>query len=214
VLIEVDSYWLPDTSVYRHGHVKTTVAAIALDSDARRLGYFHNTGYHVLTGEDFDGVFRRQRLPDTLFPYVEFVKRDGPALSGTALRKRSRQLLGEHLTRRPKANPASAWKAALPLHFERLAARDMEFFHAWAFNLPRQLGANFEMLATYLNWLDARSFAEAAAAARRIAEQTKAVQFQIARMANRRKFDVKGVALEPIEADYDRVFTTLLAGTA
>jgi hypothetical protein len=44
VLIEVDSHWLPDAGpTYRKGHVKTTVAAIALDPANRRFGYFHNT---------------------------------------------------------------------------------------------------------------------------------------------------------------------------
>src|SRR6185503_9695551 len=47
VLIEVDSHWLPDAGPsYRKEHVKTTVAAIALDRAGKRLGYFHNTGYY------------------------------------------------------------------------------------------------------------------------------------------------------------------------
>ena len=66
----------------------------------------------------------------------------------------------------------AAWRAAMPAHLERLAARDMEYFHLYAFNLPRQLGANFEMLGTYLDWLGAHGqagLAEIASAARRIA---------------------------------------------
>src|SRR3954469_4497093 len=81
VLVEMDSFYLPDTrgTAYRHEHVKTTVGIAHLDCGARELGYFHNAGYYRLSGEDFDGVFRRlpalKNNPELLFPYVEFVKR-------------------------------------------------------------------------------------------------------------------------------------------
>jgi hypothetical protein len=214
VLIEVDSYWLPDTGpVYRRGHVKTSVAAVALDPAARRLGYFHNTGYHVVAGDDYDGFFKSPSA-EGMFPYVEFVKRGAGALGGKALVAASLDLLRAHLEHRPTTNPVTAWRMALPEHFERLAARDMEYFHLYAFNVLRQLGANFEMLGTYLQWLGANGqsgLAEAAAACRRIAEAAKAVQFQLARMANRRKFDANGLQLTPIEADYDLIFAALVA---
>jgi hypothetical protein len=212
VLIEVDSHWLPDAGpAYRKTHVKTTVAAIALDRINRRFGYFHNTGYHELSGEDYDGLFRRPPAPDYLFPYVEFVKRDSAALTGDALRHGSIDLLYAHLRRRPRSNPIAAWRAALPQHLETLAARDMDYFHLYAFNVPRQLGANFEMLGTYLDWLAEPALADAAAAARRVAEGVKAVQFQLARMANRRRFDPAKLVLDSIESDYDRIMTALVA---
>jgi hypothetical protein len=88
----------------------------------------------------------------------------------------------------------------------------MDYFHLYAFNMPRQLGANFEMLATYLLWLGAHGvtgIADAAAASRRIAEAAKAVQFQLARMVHRRKFDAEAVNLQPLEDDYDAVFAAL-----
>ncbi len=205
VLIEVDSHWLPDAGpAYRREHVKTTVAVVALDRARRRLGYFHNTGYHELAGRDYEELFRKP-TGDRLFPYVEFVKRDGVALVGTALRQRSLELLRAHLWRRPKGNPIAAWRAALPGHLDTLAARDMDYFHLYAFNLPRQLGANFEMLGTYLDWLGEPALSAPAAAARRIAEGAKAIQFQLARMANRRRFEIGKLVLDPIEADYDRI---------
>lgn len=215
VLIEVDSYWLPDTTTtYRQRNAKTTLAAVALDPAGRRLGYFHNVGYHVLSGEDYDGLFRQPMAPGTLFPYVEFVKPCASALAGGALVSASVDLLRRHLKRRPPTNPVTAWRAALPRHFEVLAARDMDYFHLYAFNLPRQLGANFEMLGAYLEWLDANGqtgLADAAAAGRRIAEAAKAVQFQLARMAHRGKFDENAVKLGPIETDYELMLTTLVA---
>ncbi len=210
VLIEVDSHWLPDASpAYRKTHVKTTVAAIAMDRANRRFGYFHNAGYYELSGEDYDGLFRKQPAPDYLFPYVEFVKRDGVALTGPGLQQCSIDLLRGHLRHRPKSNPVAAWRAALPRHLETLAARDMDYFHLYAFNVSRQLGANFEMLGSYLDWLKEPALADAAAAARRIAEGAKAVQFQLARMANRCKFDAGALQLAPLEADYDQVVSVL-----
>lgn len=214
VLIEVDSHWLPDAGpTYRKGHVKTTVAAIAIDPADRRFGYFHNTGYHVLTGEDYDGLFRKHAAPDALFPYVEFVKPGGRALRGAALVSRSLELLRDHLGHRPASNPIAARRAAMPAHLERLAARDMDYFHLYAFNLPRQLGANFEMLGTYVDWLGAHGqsgLGDVAAAARRIAEAAKAVQFQLARMVSRRKFDVSAIQFASIEADYELALSALV----
>jgi hypothetical protein len=213
VLVEVDSHWLPDAGpTYRKGHAKSTIAVVKLDPAARKLGYFHNTAYHELSDEDYDGLFHRPPA-ENMFPYCEFVKGDGEALAGMALVNRSLDLLRGHLRHVPAANPVKAWRAALPQHLERLAARDMEYFHLYAFNLPRQLGANFEMLASYLAWLGTNGqsgLTEAAAAARRIAESTKAVQFQLARMVNRKKFDIGVVQTGPVEADYDVVLTTLV----
>jgi hypothetical protein len=213
VLVEVDSHWLPDAGpTYRKDHAKSTIAVVKLDPAARKLGYFHNTAYHELSGEDYDGLFRRPPA-ENMFPYCEFVKRDGEALAGKALVDRSLDLLRRHLRQVPAANPVKAWRAVLPAHLERLAARDMAYFHLYAFNLPRQLGANFEMLASYLAWLGANGqtgLGEAAAAARRISEASKAVQFQFARMVNRKKFDMGAVQTAPIEADYDVVLTTLV----
>ncbi len=206
VLIEVDSHWLPDAATYRQGHVKTTVAAVAIDIAARTFGYFHNTGYHVLKGADYEGLFAAPKA-EGMFPYCEFVKRDGKALTGEALKQGSLALLRNHLKHRAKSNPIAQWHAALPQHIERLAARDMAYFHLYAFNLPRQLGANFEMLGTYLDWLGGN--AESAAAARRIAEGAKAIQFQLARMANRRRFDAGTLQLAPLEADYDLILSAL-----
>lgn len=215
LLIEVDSYWLPDAApAYRRQNVKTTLAAVALDPAARRFGYFHNAGYHVLGGEDYDGLFRQRMAPGALFPYVEFVKRGASALAGEALVSASVDLLRRHLNHRPGSNPVTAWRMALPRHLEALAARDMDYFHLYAFNLPRQLGANFEMLGMYLEWLDANGrtgLSAAAAAGRRIAEAAKAAQFQLARMAHRRKFDQNAVELGLIEADYEFILKMLVA---
>lgn len=60
VLVELDSFYLPDTagSAYKLAHVKSTVAATMIDVEAQRLGYFHGQGYYELHGDDFVNVFR------------------------------------------------------------------------------------------------------------------------------------------------------------
>lgn len=210
VLVEVDAFWLPDAGeAYRKAHVKTSVAVIALDPERKRFGYFHGTGYHELSDEDYEGLFRQ---PAVLFPYAEFVKSDGMAQDGPQLLDASVDLLRGHLKRRPRRNPIEAWRSALPSHVARLAARDMAYFHLYAFNVPRQLGANFELLGAGLHWLGANGIdglADAAAAGRRIAEAAKTVQFQLARMVHRRKFDADAVELRAPAEDYDSLFTAL-----
>ena len=59
VLVELDSFYLPDTvgTAYKLAHVKSTVAVNEIDLAGQRLGYFHNQGYHVLTGQDFSDIF-------------------------------------------------------------------------------------------------------------------------------------------------------------
>lgn len=210
VLVEVDAFWLPDAGdAYRKAHMKTSIAVIALHPQERRLGYFHGTGYYELVGVDYDGLFRE---PALLFPYAEFVKRDGKALDGGALVDGSIALLRSHLDHRPRSHPIRQWQAALPAQMEMLGLRDMDYLHLYAFNGPRQLGANFEMLATYLDWLTTRGvggLGEAAEAGRRLAEGAKAIQFQLARMVHRRKLDARAIDLEPLAAHYDTVFDTL-----
>ncbi len=48
-----DAFWLPDTAAtdYRNKHTKTTIVLESIDVAARRLGYFHNSGYFTLQGE-------------------------------------------------------------------------------------------------------------------------------------------------------------------
>src|SRR5262249_7204573 len=87
VLVEMDSYYLPDTAgtAYRRTHVKSTVGVTEIDRETHTLGYFHGQSFHRLSGDDFlDGLRAREpRDPTRLAPYVEFVKireaNDAPA---------------------------------------------------------------------------------------------------------------------------------------
>ena len=156
VLLEVDGFYLPDNRAtsYRREHTKTTIGIDVMMPEAQSVGYYHNEGYHVATGEDYAGLFRR--LPaladdvNLLFPYAEVARRRFPALEGTMLVRASLALLRKHLARRPRQNPITAFRTAFPAHQEALMAGGEQTFHPYAFSVLRQLGANFELLARSL----------------------------------------------------------------
>jgi hypothetical protein len=209
-LVEVDSYFLPDTRglSYHLGHGKTSVAFNRLDRAARRAEYFHGPGYHVLEGDDFDGVFKGYGDETTPFlPYTEIVK--FPAQIAQPSRAAVRDILVRHLARRPTLNPIRVFQAGLAAQAEAVAARDPGFFHLFAFNTLRQFGANFELLAGHIAWLEGHDSAPGVAAARQIAETGKSAQFQLARACARKKFDALPAALDPAVEAYDAVMAAL-----
>lgn len=208
VLVEVDGFHLPDTRGTSYGvtHVKTTVGITRLDPAGRRMEYFHNAGFFALDGADYDGVFAQAAGP--LFPYVEFVKPGGPALAGGALVAASLERLRHHLARRPDRNPVAAYRAAFPRHMDALASRPMAYFHLNAFNVLRQLGANFELLGTHVRWLDGP--AEAVEACTAIAEGAKAMQFQLARAVARKKAVDNAETFDRLERAYDTALGALV----
>lgn len=197
VLVELDSFYLPDTAgtAYRLTHAKTTVGVNEIDPASKRMGYFHNAGYFVVQGEDFEKLFDIGALP----PYVEFMKRRGGALAGDALVQASVGLLEEHLERVPESNPFTAFRSRFEQDLAWLLQAPIERFHAYSFATLRQYGACFELAETYLRWLAANGVDgvdEPAAALHDIAETAKAFQFQLARsMARKKPLD-----LAPIDA--------------
>jgi hypothetical protein len=220
VLAEVDAFYLPDTRAtsYRITHTKTTVGIDYLDPRARRLGYFHNTGYYVLDGEDYEGLFRRR--PDLagnaelLFPYVEFAKRVREPLTGTALAEASADLLVEHLAQRPARNPVTQWRAAFPEHMQTILERGEAFFHLYTFNVMRQLGSNFEFLAKYLSWMREQGFdipEGMSVAAQKLASESMVMQFRLARASMRGRADMCDDCFDILEASYAKVVEPLAA---
>lgn len=197
VIVEVDSFHLPDTRGVSYGveHVKTSVAVNGIDVANRRLGYFHNRGYHQLEGRDYDGLFRCGALADAriLAPYVEMVKLhrlrrpDAGALARIAIAQARK-----HLSRRPGQNPLRAFASSFARDVEWLGKEPMASFHGYSFATLRQLGANFECAAAFARWLaplagldldaPARAFQDIAAAA-------KAMQFRLARVPAGKKYD-------------------------
>ncbi len=203
-LVEVDSFFLPDTqgTSYREGHGKTTIAVNRLDFDNRAMDYFHGLGLHRLEGDDFDGIFQRgdHAREFAFLPYTEFAKFPDRQANVDALPQAALALLARHLARRPDRNPVTRFAEILPAQVEAMAARGFDFFHLYAFNTLRQLGANFELFSSHLNWLSASGageFRKEELAAKCISECCKVVQFQLARALARQKFDKLGPALEP-----------------
>ncbi len=220
VLAEVDGYYLPNTRAtsYRREHPKTSVGIDFIDPVARRLGYFHNTGYHLLEDDDYDGIFRKlphlRDQPNLLYPYVEFVKQVRPPLEGNALAQTSAELLCAHLGRRPPHNPIALWRAAFPAQLDELLSRGEGYFHLYSFNLMRQLGANFEFLSKYLLWLNERGFnmpAEIIAGAQTIASEAMVMQFRLVRAMARKRPDTCSDCFDTLEAAYDRTLPPLVA---
>ncbi|MBA3020545.1 DUF1839 family protein [Propionicimonas sp.] len=213
-LVEMDSFHLPDTAgiTYRTEHGKTTVGINRLDSAAKTMEYFHNAGYFALSGADYEGVFQHAIEPGLRWiPYTEFAKFPATVADAEAQRTEARRLLAHHLRRRPSVNPLATFAAQFGTQVEQVAERGMDFFHLYAFNTVRQFGANFELLATHLNWLDAEEYAAEAAAAKQICDNAKTTQFMLARAVARRRFDALTTALDPSVAAWEAIITGLSA---
>lgn len=216
VLIELDSFYMPDTRgvSYRASHGKTTIAVNRLDRAGRQLDYFHNDGLHRAEGEDFDGLFRLlpgQMREDTLFPYAEMVRLPKRLPAEAELRATALRLLARHVARRPDANPVAAFRNVATAQAAALAERPGEAFHLYAFNTLRQLGANFELLASHLDWLGAsvEGLGEARDAALRIAEGAKVAQFHLARAMKQKRFERFDTSLAGLVAEHDLVSEAL-----
>ncbi|MCB1506052.1 MAG: DUF1839 family protein [Hyphomicrobiaceae bacterium] len=218
-LVEVDGFYLPDTKgvSYRTEHTKTTIAVNSIDPATRFLGYFHNAGYFALSGDDFDGLFGRlpdqMAVADRLLPYTEFVKL-APVTHDAALPKIALRLLEHHLGNRPRANPIRAYKANFGAHAERLMTSAPEFFHKYTFNVLRQLGANHELLSSYLIWLRSHGINgldRAIAKTQELSGTAKAMQFQLARSVARRSFANYDATLDRMADAYDLAFGDLVA---
>jgi hypothetical protein len=190
--VEVDSWWLPDTSgtAYRTEHVKTTIVPTRVDRAARTMNYLHNAGLFELDADDFDGVFGlTEQSAVVLPPYIEQVRLHPDQVEQGALVN----LVREHLRRRPQGNPATRLVEGVERAVDWLPARGMEQFHLWAFATLRQCGATAELIADLAEQLD-ESFPGAGTAAvhfREVAANAKSVQFKMARAARGRAVDVR-----------------------
>lgn len=218
-LVEVDSFYLPDTQGVSYGkeHVKTLIGINRIDIAERALEYFHGEGYFRLAAADFDGVFGLDQTPSKpggssrLPPYVEFAKL-GKAppqdLAGLAVDR-----LRHHMARRPGMNPFVAFREALPHQLKGLTKRSSTDFHKYAFNTSRQFGANFHLLSDHLDWIAVHTGVRAARAilaADAISETAKMLQFQMARAAARRDAaSLETGRLEVLVEAYETLFEDL-----
>lgn len=212
--VETDGYWLPDTAgtSYHHTHTKTTIVPNRLDRDAERLEYFHNGGYHVVSGDDFRRLFDSTGSSESWWiPYVEQVRLplDGITLNEDALGK----IVRRHIAARPSGNPVEALAERVLHDTTWLAGADQDAFHLWAFASLRQCGATAELAADVCELIDGRGFygaAEAAPAFRAVATAAKSVQFGAARLARGRSFDPEPMLVTMIGA-WEQAMITVAA---
>ena len=203
--VEVDSWWLPDTAGtdYREAHSKTTIAINDVDTEARRLGYFHNAGYFSLEGEDFVKIFWLDSKAPVLPPYAELIRVDRAVVRDVAsLRALSCQLLAEQLNWRPADNPVERFRARFATDLPALQQAGLPQYYKWAFAGLRQLGAASELAAEYLRWqwTDAAP-ANAIEAFEHIATLAKTLTLKSARAVN------SGRVLDASES-FDEMATT------
>ena len=210
LIVELDSYYLPDTAAtsYRSEHVKSSVVAEAIDLGSERLRYFHATALHELEGEDYRGVFRLGRAfsEDVLPPYTELVRFDaGPRLQGEELREAAHELLRRHLAHRPASNPFTRFGAQLERDLPRLLDGDADDYHAYAFATVRMAGSAFEVAGSHVQWLFGERGTRSREALARIVEGCKALSFRLAR---RREFDPEP-AVSALAAAWDEALAEL-----
>ncbi|OJA28072.1 hypothetical protein BGV47_27605 [Burkholderia ubonensis] len=207
MIVEVDAWFLPDTlgSSYRTYHAKTTIGIDAIDRAHRQLGYFHNTGYYVAEGLDYDGLVGGS-VPMILPPYVECAKRRFTPLEERALCDASLAALSHQLKRMPTVNPVSAFRRQFRIDARQLAGAPRERFHAYSFNSVRQLGANFGLFGHYARWLQASGcagpFSEIRTACDRIASEAMVLEFRLARACANGKVEQGDSSLDAIESAY------------
>ncbi len=195
VLVEVDAFHLPDTAgvSYRSAHQKTTIGIVGLDEEQRRLDYYHNAGRYELSGDELEALLSSRVLGADLPPFAELVDvSSAVATRGDVLRERSRMIAARRLANTGKTNPFCAWAERAALDTAHLRARDLEFFHSWAFASVRQAGAMAEQLAIWCEWVDTGTeIAAAAESLRTIARTLKTQQFRLARLARGGTVDLR-----------------------
>ncbi len=113
--------------------------------------------------------------------------------------------------RAPPSNPVKAFAGVIEDGARALGAREPIFFHKYAFNTLRQLGANFELLADHLDWLGAGD-GEATRACRAISSGAKSFQFQLARAVTRRKIEGLSGMLDGLAQSWDDALGALRSG--
>lgn len=195
VFTEADAFWMPDTAGtdYRRQHTKSTIVINAIDRDAQKLGYFHNAGYYELKGEDFVHLFRVGYPHDPAFLplFAEYARVDRiHRLPIGELTAASIEVLKSHLVRLPDRNPIRRFAQHFPGDVVWLQNEGLPLYHGYAFATLRQLGANFELAAIYVEWLTANGqdgLSDAQAAFAEISAGAKAMVLKTARAVHAKR---------------------------
>jgi hypothetical protein len=189
---EADAFWLPDTAGtdYQRQHTKTTIVIQDFDAEKRRLGYFHNAGYHALEGEDFNQLFRVGFPADPTFMplFAELVRVDRVVRRpDDDLRAMAKTLLRKHLARRPASDPVVRFGQRFAADLPWITGEGLAFYHAWAFATVRQLGAAAELAQLHVEWLGDAALAPAAASFATVSQAAKAFILKAARAVNAKR---------------------------
>jgi hypothetical protein len=215
---EADAYWLPDVSGtdYRTNHVKSTIVLVDVDTEAKRLRYFHNASLWELEGEDFDRIFEPP-YPGLPF-FAELVRVDRLVRRTPAeLALLSRTYLRRHLDRRPDDNPMERFRTRFERELSTLQDKGLAHYHAWAFATLRQLGSACELMATYVRWLaendatlaDPAALIPAAEAYERISAGAKTFILKAARAVNAKRALDAGATFDEWSAAWTTAAKTL-----
>lgn len=217
-IMEVDGFCLPDTrsTSYQMTHTKTTIGIDEIDPRNRQAHYFHNGGHYMIEGADYEVAMCHRLAPDALAdwlpPYVEVASRRFPALSDHDLATEAVATLRRHLRRAPNVNPIERYAEVFPSHVDQLIAASTDFFHLYAFNTVRQVGANFELLGVFLRWLERRGqhgLESVAARCDEFSATAKVLQFRLARVSARRRADDCAEHLDTLQRSYEQIMSSL-----
>jgi hypothetical protein len=221
VYVDVDAYYLPDTAgiTYHIDHQKTTIAVQLLDRGSRRIGYFHNSGYAELLGDDFDAVLHfgdhQNALSVAMPPFTALVRFDGIRLDPMRLVDQAIQRLKVHLERRPSDNPVCRLSKRITEDLPRIASEGMSSFHRYAFGSCRHLGANGQLAAAFVDWLvendpssDRAALRKASEHYRGVSSGAKTAEFVLARAAAGRAVDLRAV-MAPMEAAWEEAIAVV-----
>lgn len=221
VVLEVDSYYLPDTRgvSYRLQHTKSSIVPTEIDPERGTMTYFHNEGLHRLDGEDFEmtlGPGAAQGLVPK--PYVELIRLDRvgpPALEAIW------SVFRQHVVRIAAGNPMDELIAYIRGQLPSLSGRELEYFHDFGFATTRQAGLTAMLSAAYCRSLaqlplpdggvpgdgsgagPSRALEAAAECFEEASASAKKLQFQLARVAGGRSPDL-GPVMEALSAQWAR----------
>jgi hypothetical protein len=187
VISEADAFYLPDTAGtdYRQAHRKTTIGIAAIDLEAQRLGYFHNTAFYWLEGDDFMGALQAHvSMPlYSEFARLDRLKRHSPG----ALRALALTQARAHLQRRPAENPLARFAKRFTDDLRWLTQGDLATWHTYAFVTLRQVGACAEIASVFLRWLELEAATTAATQYEIISTTAKTLILKGARAVNGRR---------------------------
>ena len=218
-MVEVDAFYLPDTRgvSYRTAHSKSSIGINALDPDRRRMEYFHNRGFFVLEGEDFDALFperdgRLAGLP--LFPYSEFMKFDRSAAATDAV-ETALELLAQSSRTATAAQSAPRLWRRLCRACGSAGGAPARLFPRLCLQHPAPVRRQFRTAGEPSGMARAATacggLERAQQAAGEIAGGAKTMQFKLARAMARRRFDGLQAMLAPMADAYELAMDDLEA---